>query len=781
LEGTVEADKFRAVLAGRHPGTGEPLVARAGDPRRVTGFDLTLSAPKSVSVAWALGDVDTAKVIAGAHDRAVADTVAVFETEVLRARRGHGGLTQVAADGVAAAAFAHRSSRAGDPHLHTHVVVANVTVDADGHWSAPDGRRVYGWAKTLGYLYQSSLRHELCQALAVEWGPVRKGAADLTGVDPAVMAVFSQRRAQITAELERLGYDSPAAARVATLATRPAKEPAVTLDDLRARWAHQAATLELPDPVLVARAPSDRPDTGMLVDELLSPAGLTQSRSSFDRRDVLQSLAAAHPHGAPITDLRADADRLVKHPLVVALAAETPVGGPRYSTAELLAVETRIIASPARRAGHHLGVVPVDTLGRALAERPSLSAEQRAMIARLTRSGAGIDVVVGRAGAGKTYALDAARAAWQAASHRVIGAALAARAAAELESGAGIPSTTIDRLLVDVERSGPNSGFAPGSVVIVDESGMVGSRKLARLLDAAERDRAKVVLVGDPRQLPEIDAGGAFAALTRQPTAVELVDNRRQSQEWEREALSELRSGSVVKAVAAYSQAGRVNLAGSADAARDALGGDWWTARQGGSNAAMYALRRSDVDDLNRRARRHLQAAGRLGPNTISVAGRELATGDEIICLRNDRRLGVRNGTTATITTIDTATGAVTVAIDDDTTRVLPADYLQAGHVTHAYATTIHKSQGATVDRAFLLGSETLYREAGYVGLSRAKEGTDLYLVNSQSTPQQRIGIETPLNPTMDLARRLQVCRAQQLAHDDHEPRHREPDTGLGL
>jgi len=226
-----------------------------------------------------------------------------------------------------------------------------------------------------------------------------------------------------------------------------------------------------------------------------------------------------------------------------------------------------------------------------------------------------------------------ARAAWQAGGHPVIGAALAARAAAELQSGAGIPSTTIDRLLIDLERPGPLSGLDPGSVVVIDESGMVGTRKLARLLDAAERDRAKIVLVGDPRQLPEIDAGGAFAALAHQPWIIELVDNRRQAEASERQALAELRSGSVQRAVAAYSEAGRVNLAASADAARDALVGDWWAARQTGGSAAMYALRRSDVDDLNRRARKHMRTAGLLGADSIQVAGRELATGDEIICL----------------------------------------------------------------------------------------------------------------------------------------------------
>lgn len=783
LAGRVEAEQFVALLAGRDPRTGAALMRGAGHPRRVPGFDLTVSAPKSVSLAWAFAPPEVAERITAAHDRAVAATIRAFETEALRARRGRGGLTQVETDGIAAAAFAHRTSRAGDPQLHTHVVVANVTVDGTGRWSAPDGRRIYGWAKTLGYLYEAHLRHELTATLGVRWGPVRQGIADIAGIDPATLAAFSQRRTQILAELQRLGYHSPAAARVATLATRPPKEPAASLEELRARWAQRAATLEVAIPDmsrLVGRVAPTGPDSGAVIEELVGPGGLTRNRSSFDRRDTLQALAAAHPQGASIGEVRAGADRLARHPEVVALAATTPVGGPRWSTADLLAVEARVVDGPRRRAGEHLAVVPVATLSRALAERPSLSAEQRGMIARLTLSGQGLEVVVGRAGAGKTFALDAARTAWQNSGHPVIGTALAARAAAELESGAGIPSTTLDGLLIDVERPGPRGGFAAGTVVVVDEAGMIGSRKLARLLDVAERDRAKVVLVGDPRQLPEIEAGGAFAALCQQDNAVHLVDNRRQAQRWERDALDQLRAGSVATAVAAYHQHGRINAAATADGARQALVDDWWTARQHGSVAAMYALRRSDVEDLNARARHHLRAAGRLGDEAITVGSRELAVGDEILCLRNDRRLQVRNGTTATITAVDPATGSITIAApdgDEATRRVLPGDYVAAGHVTHAYATTIHKAQGATVDRAFLLGSDALYREAGYVGLSRARQSSDVYLVGPHPSRSRHPSIAGPLDPTIDLARRLQESRAQHLALDDA---HRGPDRGLG-
>ena len=336
------------------------------------------------------------------------------------------------------------------------------------------------------------------------------------------------------------------------------------------------------------------------------------------------------------------------------------------------------------------------------------------MVSVLTGSGDGAQVVVGRAGAGKTFALDAARAAWEASGHPVVGVALAARAAAELQAGAGIPSSTVDRLLADLERPGPLSGLAPGTVVVVDEAGMLGTRKLARLLDHAEQWRAAVVLVGDPRQLPEVAAGGAFSALARSLPVSELKENRRQAEAWERVALSELRSGSVTEALNAYERSGRVRLAPSADSSREAMVEAWWSSRQAGEDAMMYALRRADVDDLNARARARLKAAGGLGDEPAEVAGREFAVGDKVMCLRNDYRLGVSNGTVGTVASVDQ--GDVVLA---DGTH-LPLSYLKAGHLTHAYASTVHKAQGATVDRAYLLGSDQLYREAGYVGMSRA-------------------------------------------------------------
>jgi hypothetical protein len=218
-------------------------------------------------------------------------------------------------------------------------------------------------------------------------------------------------------------------------------------------------------------------------------------------------------------------------------------GEVRYSTPELLALEQQLVASAVASGNAGLAVVE-DAQVDAVADRcPSISDEQASMVRRLTTSGAGVEVVVGKAGAGKTFALDAARQAWQAAGIPVVGAALAARAAAELEAGAGIDSYTLDSLLGDLDRAPASAGVIRGGVVIVDEAAMAGTRKVARLLAHARTAHAKVVLVGDHRQLPGVDAGGVFRGLLHRLDPIFLDTNRRQRNYWERAALDELRSG----------------------------------------------------------------------------------------------------------------------------------------------------------------------------------------------------------------------------------------------
>lgn len=193
LVGKVSAEHRRAVLSGHDPSSG----TRLGQPHKVPGFDLTFRAPKSVSVLFGLGDPDTARQVRDAHGRAVEAALGFAERHTVWSRRGHGGVQQMRGEGLIAAAFRHRTSRNGDPHLHTHVLVPNMVLGADGGWATLDARWLYTSAKTIGYLYEAQLRQNLTVALGLKWGDVRNGIADIDGIPPDVLKAFSTRRADL--------------------------------------------------------------------------------------------------------------------------------------------------------------------------------------------------------------------------------------------------------------------------------------------------------------------------------------------------------------------------------------------------------------------------------------------------------------------------------------------------------------------------------------------------------------------------------------------------------
>jgi len=799
LSGEVDAEALHLVLDHRDPNSGTRLTRAQGAPT-VPGFDATFCAPKSVSLLFALGDPEISNEVRNAHDAAVAVAVRALEDFAGRSRRGKNGAERMVAEGFVAAAFRHRTSRAGDPHLHTHVLVANLVYSPqDARWSALDARPLYGWAKTVGYLYEAQLRAELTRRLGVEWTPVRRGIADIKGIPKKTLRAFSRRRAEIEAHMAERGETTARAAQVATYATRKPKDRTLDADGLLPEWRERATAHGLDDQALaglvdrVARIEAPTPGTPAaeaLFAALAAPDGLTAQVSTFGRKEVLQAICDRLPAGADIDQVVALATAFVASDHVVAIGVPerlwtndvlrrldgTVVPAHldllRWTTPDMLATEQRLIDGALSRTEDWVGIAGAQPIAATLAARPNLSAEQVAMIERLTGSGAGVDVVVGVAGSGKTFALAAARQAWESSGYPVLGAALSARAAAELQDGSGIPSTTLARLLNDLDR--PDAGgLPPQSVLVVDEAAMVGTRQLARLLDHAQTDGAKVVLVGDHHQLSEIDAGGAFAALAARLSAVELIENRRQKAAWERAALAELRRGDPEVALAAYRAHDRLHRADTSAQIRERLVDDWWAARQAGGRALMVAGRQADVDDLNGRARRRLAVAGVLGKE-VRIGDRRFAVGDDVVATRNDYRIRLFNGSRATITGIDHEGRQIEAVDGRGRVLAIPFTYSEAGHLTWGYATTLHKAQGATVDQTFLLADDTLHRERSYSGLTRGVEANDLYL----AVPEDE---EHHSAPDDDLSERLRqtVKRsdAKTLALEDLGPRRTSTDT----
>ena len=729
----------------------------------MAGFDLTFRAPKSVGVLWGVAEIDVARQVRLGHEAAVVGALGYLEREACRARRGAGGTIRVEGEGFVAAAFRHRSSRAGDPLLHTHVVVANATQGPDGRWTALDGRELYRHAKTAGYLYQAVLRAELTERLGVEWDEVENGTADLRGVSRRVVEHFSERRREIVEHMRARGERSARAAQVATLETRRAKDYGVPVDRLREDWRARAAEHGF-DRWAIGRV-LDRPawreaePVDAAAERLEGPDGLTRERSAFTRREVVQAFAEAARDGALVEAIESTADAFLLRGEVVEL--DEAAGERRFTTRELLGIERELLNGAEQRRDQGIARARLHHVDDALAARPSLSAEQRELVEALAWGGDGVQVVRAPAGAGKTFALDAAREAWKRSGVPVLGCALSARAACELRDQAAIDATTIARLTHALDRG---AGLSRGGVLVVDEAGMVGTRDLARLAEAAEHADAKLVLVGDDRQLPEIDAGGAFRALADRLGATELHEVRRQQHGWDRDALGALRDGNTERFVREYHEHGRLVVAPTADDAREGLVADWWHSFERGEQALMIAHRRADVADLNERARDQMRQADRLGPDELTTADdRAFAAGDRVVATRNDRRLGILNGQGGTLSEI--RDDQLTVALDDDRKVELPRGYAEDGGLEHGYAITAHRTQGATVDRTFVLGSEGLYREWAYTALSRHRDEARFYLTASPVFLNQA---PDPLRTDDDVAgavtRMLDDSRAEHLA-----------------
>jgi hypothetical protein len=514
--------------------------------------------------------------------------------------------------------------------------------------------------------------------------------------------------------------------------------------------------------------------------QLACPEGLTAHASTFARQDVLVALGAGLT-GATRTELEGLADRFLAE-RAVSVVAERALEERRWSTPDMLQVEQRLVAAAVGRAGEHTAVASHEAVREALAAHPTAGPDQQAMVRDLCRGGQGVALVVGRAGTGKTFSLGVARHAWQLDGYRLLAAAPTGIAALTLAGEGFEDVATCDRLLADLDRH--REQLDPRTVLIVDEAGMVGSRKLTRLLEHAQQANAKVVLVGDDRQLAPVDAGGGFRALRLRLGASELVENRRQQHAWEREALDLVRAGLVEEAVAAYRAHDRVVAAESKTAATLALLTDWWTAfqeaeRDPAQEVVVLAARRAEVDRLNTACQQVLAHRGRLGPDQLQVEDRELRVGDRVVCGQNAlRQLGVANGTRGTVTALDTKARTLTIRLDGKDAKevTLPRSYLDGRRpgernrrVDLAYATTGHRAQALTRWRALvrLTGGEDV--NWLYVQLSRARQETRLYAVvgpEPQGTGELDLPDREPPDAYAQLAQALSRPGGQTLAID---------------
>jgi Ti-type conjugative transfer relaxase TraA len=508
------------------------------------------------------------------------------------------------------------------------------------------------------------------------------------------------------------------------------------------RIAHENGELILSDPTVALRT-------------------MTHQRSTFTERDIAKFL---HTRTQGAEQFQAAFLKVTTSDELVALGKDDR-NIVRYTTRDMLEAEKSLLhRSKVLDSRHSHGVAA--SRQNSVLSQANLSDEQQTAFKHVAGDG-DLKALVGVAGSGKSTLLAAARQAWEAEGLTVKGAALSGIAAENLEIASGIKSRTLASYEYTWKEG--RDALTRNDVLVIDEAGMIGTKQLERMLAAADKAHAKVVLVGDPEQLQAIEAGAAFRGVVGQAGMVELIQVRRQKEAWAREATQNLANGRTLDALKAYdSQGALIGSATREDAQRRLLAA-WSKDRTTNPTESrlILAYTRDDVRELNRKAREILKGEGKLGRGQsvqTTRGAREFAGGDRIMFLRNEKSLGVKNGTLGTVERI--ASGALQVRLDGkDETRIAleTKDYQD---LDYGYASTIHKSQGATVDRSYVLASQYFDRHTSYVALSRHRESTTLFYSQDEFARPRGEGAPDPAEAKRNLEYTLSRARPKELAHD---------------
>ena len=764
---------------------------RAFGQRGVHGFDLTFCAPKSVSLVRALRTDDVvAKAIADAHITALSEAMEYLAvhagyTRIHNPTTGETDLVRL--PGLVAIAYQHETSRCGDPHLHTHVIVPNRQARADGKIVSIDGTSLYHEARAAGVIYQATLRRELHHSMGFEWAPVdpSSGMAELAGVDRDTITAWSRRSTQLRewASHNLQVVDAPfSAAQLAAAqkATRPAKPEELAWAQLLEQWRADARGLRLDraafDAARAARRAAARTpfDRGRLAE-----AAEKIEKAAFTRADLVEIVGAQLPIDSDRTPLELVESAVdeIRVRLTAPRAAHQREGHERYTLDAILEEEAAVLdLVDARDDRAMLWVKDEDTA--------ALSADQRRAVQNIARSPWLVQPLSAPAGAGKTTSMRALR---TAVHRRFNGSVLVLAPTGKavdvaVREGAGDEGLTIAKALQQLRDNRLDLG--PHTLVVVDEAAMVGTAALRHLLTATTAASTKTVLVGDPHQLAPVKSrGGMFAQLcTDLPWTQHLSEVWRMCNAEERSASLALRNGgpaSVRRATGWYRTHNRLRCGDQITMAADAV-----AAYRADIAAGMDALLVCDTTEmagaLNQRI--HNDTTDQNAPSLTGARGHRLAVGDLILTRQNDASIPlrntddpaaenapVRNGQRWVVTAINpTNNRLVARRLHDNTLGGFFADYVRE-HITHGYAVTVHSAQGVTADTSHAVLSDTATRALAYVAMTRGRETNAAYLYRhiTESDDQRDRTTTTKLVPRQTTADAAALLRGI-IANDEH-------------
>jgi len=758
LSGQVKADQFAALMEGFDPSTGAALVQNAGKENHRPGWDLTFSAPKSVSLAYAVADEDQRKQIEQAQQKA-ADSAMQYLEQYAEVRTGKGGENRENCK-LIHASWQHVTSRAQDPQLHTHCTVANMGLCEDGKFRTLETKQLYESKMAAGAIYRAELAAQMQQmGLHVEKD---RDYFRISGSSQELESLYSKRSEEIKQAIEEKGVSGAKAAEIAALHTRTKKE-SLSRQELFETWRIEAQehnfSFENMQKVEEIAEFERKTDAEILRE-------LTERQSTFKPQDLMQKVAINEAGNLDAAGVQQKAAELMESREIVQLKNQK-TGEIRLTTHEMLQLEKSMVERAETMHNTTTHAVKADSIESAVKSR-TLSEEQENALRHMTSNNQ-ISALVGIAGAGKSYTLGAAREAWESSDYKVIGAALSGKAAQGLQESSDIKSDTIHATLKNLESG--ELKLDEKTVLVIDEAGMVGSRQTAKLIEHAQDSGAKLVLVGDHKQLQPIDAGGAFKAIQSKIGSAEMVENRRQKEQWAATAADNIRSGSALKALNEYQQRGNLHIESDTQEASQNLVNKW---NQNINNISdmkenlILASTKKEVKALNELARESMQERNMLGASThIQTEGGklEISEGDRVLFNRNNKYLGVKNGTLGHVERIS-STQILIKTDDNKMINLYGSDY---EHVSHGYAVTTHKSQGVTVDNTFILNSGAMASsELSYVQMSRHKNEAHLFIDRQNFESQLRTELYSaePTERMTALAEQIAAEKQLELSQD---------------
>ena len=811
LSGEVSTDALEQLLTGCDPLTGltlgNPLVDRTTANgtviRAVAGFDATVSAPKSLSVWWALtGDPGLAEC----HDVAVNAVVDYVERFGSTTRiRSNGGRLHPDSQGLIVAAFRQTTSRLDDPQLHTHLVISSKVQTDDGRWLALDARVLKQHQRAFGGLYQSVLRAELTHRYGVAFAEIVNGQAEIAGVPTALLEQFSKRATQVRGELQvkvaefrqREGrhptrFEHAALEREAAADTRLHKS-ANGVPDLPTRWRTESAgigiTAEKLGQSIAQAARSVSTPVKVSVADVIED--LSADRSAWHRMDILRAVADRLP---PQPDMSGERwarllDRAVDRVLGECVVLDPDGDGPRRRSdgrsvwIEPVAAQVTSHQVLAQEEAVLMWVLdsqlddpqPSTTVTRG--ELDVLQFDAAAAVAGDDR----VVLIVGPAGTGKTTTLHAAVNELHRRSRPVFGVAPTAKAAKVLGFETGMHADTVAKLLHEWARlDGPGRQWwlPSGTTVIVDEAGMLSTPNLHELTRLATREQWRVVLVGDHRQLQAVGRGGLFGEICATSRVVELERIHRFTHDWEAAASLRLRHGDF-RALGTYEVHGRI-IPGTFDEHLNAIASEWMQRHAAGETVAITAATNEHVDEINRTIRQLRARTGDTDTTTFaSIADGLVAIGDIVATRRNQRHLHttsgdiVRNRELWTVTAVNDA-GDLTVSdLTGTSTVTLPAEYAME-HVRLGYAATEYGTQSATETASITLAGPATTGRGLYVAMTRGRDDNRVYVItDTHDMTEARDVLEGIV--ASDRADIPAVVLRRQLAQQDRQPPRPQP------